>query len=43
MASTLDAVVVEAEVPGVDVVLCSYVGNSRLEVARDRDLAISKK
>ena len=43
MASILDAVVVEAEVPDVEVVLCSYVSNSRVEVARDRDLSISKK
>ena len=40
MAIILDAVVVEAEVPDVEVVLCSYVSNSRVEVARDRGTGI---
>ena len=41
MASVLDEVVVEDEVPDVEVVLCSYVSNSRVEVARARDLSLS--
>ena len=43
MASVPDAVVVEAEVPDVEVVLCSYVSNSKVDVVRARELSISKK
>ena len=43
MAIILDAVVVEAEVPDVEVVLCSYVSNSKVDVVRARELSISKK
>ena len=40
IASVPDAVVVEAEVPDVEVVLCSNVSSSRVEVARDRGTGI---
>ena len=43
MDIVLDEVVVEAEVPDAKVVLCSNVSNSRVEVARARDLSISLK
>ena len=43
MASVPDAVVVEAEVPDVKVVLCSYVSYSKVDVVRARELSISKK
>ena len=42
MVSVLDAVVVEAKVLDMEVVLSSYVSNNRVEVARARDLSISK-
>ena len=42
MASVLDAVVVEAKVLEMEVVLSSYVSNNRVEVARAKDLSISK-
>ena len=42
MASVLDAVVVEAKVLEMEVVLSLYVSNNRVEEARARDLSISK-
>ena len=42
MSSVLYAVVVEAKVLELEVVLSLYVSNNRVEVARARDLSISK-